>query len=176
MWVSAKATTIAITFVMMYREIRLLRYNNAPGMPVAFRPRMEARKLPAPSPIIDMMKGLPSRRVTPKTAGSVIPRGGECGAGDLLHLDTPAPDDHSQNDPLYLIEDGANDEQGQNASWVRRPQSLINKPVATSAEPMGTNASPKTRAARGKVLPSFFTGASRSAPVKKEGDKGGLAS
>ena len=42
-------------------------------MPVAFKPRMEAKNPPTPPPIIDMIKGFPSRRVTPNTAGSVMP-------------------------------------------------------------------------------------------------------
>ena len=51
------------------------------AMPVAFRLRMEAKKPPTPPPIIDRMNGLPSRRVTPNTAGSVMPSAAENAEG-----------------------------------------------------------------------------------------------
>ena len=61
-------------------------YNNAPGIPVsaipvAFSPRIDAKKPPIPPAIMDIIKGLPSRKVTPNTAGSVIPRVAENAEG-----------------------------------------------------------------------------------------------
>lgn len=46
-------------------------------IPVAFKPMIEARKPPQPPPITAIINGFTNLRLTPNTAGSVIPKSAE---------------------------------------------------------------------------------------------------